>query len=168
MVLIHHIFSITITLINKLAFYNSKNKTLGGFIMEIKALFSSILVCFLVLGLTGFNPLGFIRSDEPVRAGQELEMHVNLNNDLEEYAEEHPDRNVDMDLDNVRVHAYIIDSFDDVVLYSNNIEIDKGEKSSAWLFWEIPEDVPEGDYLVRVVANGDGFKDVDYTWVSVY
>lgn len=122
----------------------------------MKKLFSIISVFILFIALTGFNPLGYIRSNEPVTYGDELEMHVNINNDL------------DKDIDNVRVRAYIIDTFDEYVLYSNNIEIPKGDKASTWLFWDVPRNAPKGDYLVRVVANGDGFKDVDYTWVSIY
>ena len=124
--------------------------------MAVKELFSTIMLCLLVLGLTLFNPLGYIRSNEPIENNQELEIHVNLNND------------VDDDLDNVRIRTYILDDLDDFVLYSNNIEINEGEKASAWLFWDVPSYVPADDYLVRVVANGDGFKDVDYTWVTVY
>lgn len=124
--------------------------------MASKEFFGTIFLCFIVLGLTGFNLLGYIRSDEPVGAGRELEMHVNLNNEGTK------------DFDNVRVRAYILDSFDEFVIYGNNIELNAGEKASSWLFWDVPSYVPSGDYLVRVVASGNGFKDVDYTWVTIY
>lgn len=122
--------------------------------MDVKGFFGSISICFLVLGLAGFNPLGQIRPNEPVNAGGELEVHVNLNNHLHH------------SLDNVRIRGYMPEL--DAFAYGSSLDVGRHKKTGSWLYWDIPEDTPKGDYLVRVVASGDGFRDVDYTWASIY
>lgn len=118
-----------------------------------KKIMLNVFVFLFVIGITGFEPLGMVRLDETVRAGDELAVHVNTLNEGED------------DLDNVKVTAYIPDL--EIIAKSRNFDLDDGEKQGRWLFIDIPADAQPGYYLVKISVKGNDFRSVKYTGFSV-
>ena len=105
---------------------------------------------FLVLVLLSF--FGMIRSNEPVARGDELEMHVNIVNDLGH------------DLDDVQVSMFIYEL--GVEVNSGTFDIDGKDNAGKLLYWGT-KGVPAGDYLARIVASNDDFRNVKYRYIMI-
>ncbi len=105
---------------------------------------------FLVLVLLSF--FGMIRSNEPVARGDELEMHVNIVNDLGH------------DLDDVHISMFIYEL--GVEVNSGTFDIDGKDSVGRLLYWGT-KGVPAGDYLARIVASNDDFRNVKYRYITI-
>ncbi len=116
---------------------------------------NDIISCFLIMvvlaGVVGV--LGNIRVFEPVVAGNEVELFVNVNNPTDD------------DLEDMSVKAV----FFDLGLYvvSSEFAIDDGATKSASLFLDVPANAPKGDHLVKIVASNDDVYDSKFIYVSV-
>lgn len=102
---------------------------------------------------SGISILGGIRALEPVRAGDELELFVNVNNPT------------DGDFDDMSVKAIFFELGEYVI--SNSFDLDDGETKSARLYLNIPLDAPKGDHLVKIVVSNDDVYDSKFIYVNV-
>jgi len=93
-----------------------------------------------------------IRGNVPLDRGDELEMHINVVNNLDE------------DLEDVHVRMLIYDL--GIVVDSNTLDVDDMDNAGKFLFWDTDR-VPAGDYLVRVVASNDDFRNVNHRYISI-
>ena len=105
---------------------------------------------FLVLVLLSF--FGMIRSNEFVESGDVLEMYINVVNSL------------GSDLDGVHVSMFIYEL--GVVVNSDTFDIDGRDNAGRLLFWET-NGVPAGDYLVRITASNDDFRNVKHRYITI-
>jgi uncharacterized membrane protein len=113
----------------------------------------NVFVFLFVIGIMSYEPLGMVRLDEVVRAGDELAVHVNTVNEGDD------------ELDNVKITVYIPDL--EIIARSRNFDLGDGEKQGRWLFIDIPEDAQPGHYPVKITVKGDRFRSVKYTWFSL-
>ena len=107
-----------------------------------------MMVFFLVI----FSFFGMIRGNEPLSSGDELEMHVNIVNKLDE------------DLEDVHVRMLIYGL--GIVVDSNTLDVDDMDNVGKFLFWDTDR-VPAGDYLMRVVVSNDYFRNVKHRYISI-
>lgn len=108
------------------------------------------MMVFFVLVMLSF--FGMIRGNEPVSSGDELEMHVNIVNDL------------NSDLEDVHLSMLIYDL--GIIIGANTFDVEDNDNVGKFLFWETDE-VPAGDYLVRIVASNDDFRHVKHRYISI-
>jgi uncharacterized membrane protein len=108
------------------------------------------IIVFFVLAILSF--FGMIRSNEPITSGEELEMHVNIVNDLNE------------DLEDVHLSMLIYDL--GIVINANTFDVDDMDNVGKFLFWET-EGIPAGDYLVRITASNDDFRNVKHRYITI-
>lgn len=108
------------------------------------------MVVFFVLVILSF--FGMIRSNEPVARNGELGMHVNVVNDLNN------------DLDDVHLSMLIYDL--GIVVNTNTFDVDDRDNVGKFLFWEA-ENIPPGDYLVRITVSNDDFRNVKHRYISI-
>ncbi len=106
----------------------------------------------MVLFIIVFSFFGMIRSNEVVVSGDALEMYVNIVNSL------------GSDLDDVRVRMFIYDL--GVVVDSDTFDVDGKDNAGRLLFWETGG-APAGDYLVRITASNDDFRNVKYRYITI-
>ena len=108
-----------------------------------------IMVFFVLVILSFF---GMIRSNEPVASGEELEMHVNVVNDI------------DSDLEDVHLSMLIYDL--GIVVNTNTFDVDDMDNVGKFIFWEI-DNISTGDYLVRITASNDDFRNVKHRYITI-
>lgn len=108
-----------------------------------------IMVFFVLVILSFF---GMIRSNDPVVRGEELEMHINVVNDL------------NSDLEDVHLSMLIYDL--GIVVNANTFDVEDNGNTGKFIFWET-DDVPAGDYLVRITASNDDFSNVKHRHIAV-
>lgn len=108
------------------------------------------LMVFFVLAILGF--FGMIRSNEPVMRGYELGTHVNIVNSLDE------------DLEDVHLSMLVYDL--GIVVNTNTFDVDSNDNMGRFVFWKTDK-VPKGDYLVRIAASNDDFRNVKHRYISV-
>ncbi|MEK6808417.1 MAG: hypothetical protein AABY14_01895 [Nanoarchaeota archaeon] len=113
------------------------------------------LTVFLVFlfAFVSFNPIGRIYTNEPVSKEGELNFYVNLNNALKEK------------LDDIRVRAYIYDIGE--VVYSNDFDIGRKSTRLSRMSWKVSDAVTKGEYMIKVSASNDKFRDSKHIIVEV-
>jgi len=117
-----------------------------------KDLFITFAFAILVFG--GVDILGSIHTLEPVEAGEESEIYVNLRNN---YAET---------FDDVSVKAYFFGWTDRVV--SSEFDLHKnGDAEAAKLQFYVPSYVMPGEYLVYLTASNDDIFDTTFFTIAV-
>jgi len=107
------------------------------------------IMVFFVLAIFSF--FGMIRGNEPIR-GDELEMHVNIVNDLDE------------DLDDVHLNMLIYEL--GIVVSANTFDVEDMDNVGRFLFQET-DDIPAGEYLVRITASNDDFRNVRHRYITI-
>ena len=112
-----------------------------------------IIIVGLLSSFVGFSPFQTIVVEEPAAAGKELSTHVNLRNDLDEKVEDV----------NVRVFIYDLG----LAFYSTGFDISKKDGKGLWVLGDLPRNIPKGDYLARVTASNDHFRDVRHVYIAV-
>lgn len=112
-----------------------------------------IIMVGLLFSFVGFNPFRTIIIEEPAVAGQEFLTHVNLRNDLSS------------NVGDVSVRMFIYDL--GLVFYSSEFDIADRDGVGLWVFGELSSNVPPGDYLVRVTASNDHFRDVRHVYITI-
>lgn len=108
------------------------------------------VIFFITILLVGLGQIRFW--DEYIKVGQELELHVNVVNDKP------------YDLDDFRVKVHI---FGLTRLTSHNFDIDDNDSYGLFFHYRIPYNTKKGDYLVRITASNDDFKDVEYREITI-
>ena len=109
-----------------------------------------MVIFLLPILLVGIGQIRFW--DEYVRVGQELQLHVNVVNDKP------------YDLDDFRVKVHI---FGLTWLSSNTFDIDDHDNVGLWFYYLIPKNTKKGDYLVKITASNEDFKDTEYRFITV-
>ena len=61
---------------------------------------------------------------------------------------------------------YFLDIGD--AIYSRNTDLSKGGNSLFRLFWDVPNDIEAGEYIVKVVASSDKLRHSKYVFLNVY
>jgi len=100
--------------------------------------------------LVGLGQIRFL--DDYFRLGQELEMHINVVNDKP------------YDVDDVRVKVDILGL---TQLTSHNFDVDDNSNYGFFFHWIIPYNSKKGEYLVRITASNDDFKDIKYRYITI-
>ena len=103
-----------------------------------------------MVSLAGFNPLGKIAA-EPASRGGELQMHVDVVNDM----------NRDFDDTNVAVFLYDIGE----IFYSGEFDLEDNAVEGLTLFWNVPYNIKPGEYIARITASNDEFRDVKHVYL---
>ena len=84
--------------------------------------------------------------------GEEMELHSNIvNNDPE-------------DSKDIRVVGYI----PELGVIIRGTAFDVQDNYGKFLWWDIPQDVQEGDYLVKITASNDDFRTSKYRYIHIY
>ncbi|MBW2976103.1 hypothetical protein KY347_01505 [Candidatus Woesearchaeota archaeon] len=97
--------------------------------------------------------IGMIRDNGYASADEQYFMHVNVNNDGEDY------------LEDLSVKLLIYDL--GIVLQTESFDLDDGDKEGKLIFWDVPSYVKPGDYLVRITAGNDEARDVKHRVIMV-
>ena len=112
-----------------------------------------MIAAILVFGFAGFSPMRTIIVEEPASAGKEFGTHVNLRN------------NLNLDVEKVSVRIFIYDL--GLSFYSSSFDMDKKDSTGLWVFGDMPSYAPAGDYLARVTASNDNFREVKHVYIAV-
>ena len=118
-----------------------------------KDIISCFLIATVLFAMGGVNILGRINVLEPVQAGDELELFVNVNNPTEK------------DMDDMSVKAIFFDLGE--YLVGSEFDLDDGETVGLRLLFDIPSNAPKGDHLVKIVASNDDVYDSKFIYVRV-
>ncbi|MDP7180087.1 MAG: hypothetical protein QF824_02370 [Candidatus Woesearchaeota archaeon] len=118
----------------------------------MKKIIGLLLVLSTVL-LSGFAPLSKVFISEPIQIGQENELFVLVNNDLNE------------DFDRTRARIFIHDL--GVTLYSQGFDLQAQDNQVARFYWTPDESVKPGDYIARVEVSNSQFKDWEYVYLNI-
>ena len=104
-----------------------------------------VFILFLVLGQIRF-------SDYVVKRGSLLEMHVNVVNE----------ENKDADDVLLRVDVIGVDN-----LFLRRFDVDDNDNQGFLFDWTVPKSLKKGEYIVRVSASNDDYRDVEYREIRV-
>jgi len=87
--------------------------------------------------------------------GDELDLYLNI------------EKNVDYDIDNIRLAVYIPDL--DVYGVSNRFDLED-DRQAKTMFVDMPRDVEPGTYLMRIFMTNDDdhLRTVKHWWLDVY
>ena len=114
---------------------------------------SGLLITILLFSFVNFYPLGQIHYNEPAVSGEEMEMYVNVRNSLDE------------NFKDTMVRAFVYDL--GVALYSSPFKLRDNDNMMVRLYWDVPSDVPPGDYLTKVSLSNDQFRSSQHMILSV-
>ena len=103
---------------------------------------------FLIFGL-----IGMIRGLDPVSPGDLFFMHVNVNNDEGK------------DLDDLRVRVLIYDL--GIVLRTSSFDLDDGDTTGKFVFWDVPYDAKTGTYWARITVSNDEVREVRHRLITI-
>ena len=112
-----------------------------------------LLMTILLFSFVNFYPLGRIHYNEPAVSGEEMEMYVNVRN------------NLDKDFKGTSVRAFIYDL--GIAIYSSPFKLNDNDNMLVRLYWDVPSDIPPGDYLTKVSLSNDQFKSSQHMIISV-
>jgi hypothetical protein len=112
----------------------------------------SVFMLVGILAFAGFAPLSKIFINEPLTNGQENEIIVVVNNDL----------NRDFDDTRVRIFVYDLGMF----FHSSGFDMESNSNSVSRFYWT-PDNVPAGDYLAKVEISNDKFRSWRHVWLPV-
>ena len=118
----------------------------------MKKSYMCFLLMIFVAGIIGTKLIGTIHS-EPVKAGEDAIVYVNLKNPLAH------------DFHDMTIKAITLDfySFD----LAHGFRIDDYETATAKLLLHIPKTVEKDSYLVRISATSADFQDSRYVYINV-
>ena len=111
------------------------------------------LIPILLFSFVNFYPLGRIHYIEPAFSGEEMGMYVNVRNNLDE------------DFKGTSVRAFIYDL--GIALYSNPFKLEDNSNMLVRLYWDVPYNIPPGDYLTKVSLSNDQFTSSQHIIISV-
>ena len=116
--------------------------------MELKKTF---LLVFLVLAVFSMSRIRML--DNYVSPGGELEIHASVVN------------SGDKDIDDVRVVAYMPDLGDSA--NGARFDVNDNDNYGKLFWWDIPQTVPPGEYLVRITASNDNHRVRKFRYIYV-
>ncbi len=108
------------------------------------------VIFFIAILLVGLGQIRFL--DEYIKPGQELWMHVNVINDKP------------YDLEDFRVKVDILGL---TRLRSHTFDIDDNDNYGLFFHWRIPYATKKRDFLVKITASNDDFRDVRYRYITI-
>lgn len=121
----------------------------------MKSIYFSILLIFMAYGLN-LKEIGMIRFVEPVSAGDELAIHINL---LNEGRYTFPSFKLSGYIPELELRSSV-----------NLFDLGNNEKAAKWLFFDIPIGTKPGFYLVEISAIGKDdpmFHEKEYRYVQI-
>tara|TARA_Y100000310_G_C20435773_1_gene693652 strand:- start:12 stop:365 length:354 start_codon:yes stop_codon:yes gene_type:complete len=116
--------------------------------METKQIF---ILVFLVLSIFSLSRIRFL--DDHIMPGNELEIHTSMVN------------SGDDDIDDVRVVALFQGLGEDIRV--NHFDIQDNDNHGKFLWWDVPQTVPPGEYLVRITASNDDHSSRKFRFITV-
>ena len=118
----------------------------------MKKIIGLLLVLSTVL-LSGFAPLSKVFINEPIEIGQENELLVLVDNELNE------------DFDRTRARIFILDL--GITLHSQGFDLQGQDNEVARFYWTPDASIKPGDYIARVEVSNSQFKDWDYVYLNL-
>jgi hypothetical protein len=118
-----------------------------------KDIIACCIIITMVFALGGIDILGRIFYDDPVRAGDNLDMVVNLENPTSK------------DIDDLSVKAFILDSGD--YLVAGGFDLDDNTVDSKHLYFNVPKSFEKGLHIIKVIVSNDDYYDSKYVYVDV-
>ena len=116
--------------------------------MESKQIF---LFVFLVLAVFSMSRIRFL--EESLRYGDELEMYAGIVN------------SGNRDIDDVRVIAYMPELGEDI--RGSSFDINDNDNYGKLMWWNIPNSIPKGEYMVRITASNDDHMVRKFRYITV-
>jgi hypothetical protein len=112
------------------------------------------IVVFVMLSFSAVAfPISSIRlHNEYLNLGDEFEMYVNLVNEL------------DNDLEDLNFRVFLMDFGG--VIGSNKFDIADNDKRTESIFWDIPKNLPRGEYLIKITVKNKNIRDVKYRYIT--
>ena len=111
----------------------------------------TLILAILVLSIFSFTKLRFL--DDHLAPGEELEMFTSFVN------------RGTSDVENVRVIAFLPDLGDFVK--TSNFDVNNGDNYGNMMWWDVPQDAPKGEYLVRISAGNEDHKVRKFRYITV-
>ena len=96
--------------------------------------------------------IGKVRMVDPFEAGTNL-VHINYRN------------NLDSDMENMKIKIFIPQL--ELFWQTTSFDIEDDNNHGRFIPIEIPNDVPAGDYLVRMTLSNDDARRVKHHWVTI-
>jgi uncharacterized membrane protein len=107
-----------------------------------------LFVVLLVFGL-----IGAIRTSDPLNSDDLFFMHINVNNEGTK------------DLDDLSVRVLFYDL--GIIFQTNSFDLDDRDTAGKLIFWDVPNNVEPGDYLVRITVSNDDVREVRHRIVTI-
>lgn len=111
------------------------------------------LVFLIFVGFVNSHSLGRFLIEEPFNRGEFGTAYVTIRN------------NFDRDLEDVNVNFYIYDL--GLRFTSLSWDIDEDDHVVQRLFMYIPENIPRGQYLTKISAGNDYFRDAQHVYLRI-
>jgi len=112
-----------------------------------------ILVILLVFSLVGVNAIGKFYANDPIRAGQELDILSVIRNPTND------------DFEDVNVRLFIYDL--GIMIPAGSFDIDDKESKVARVYWNVPNSIPSGMYLAKLSASNKDFRDSKHFYITI-
>lgn len=114
---------------------------------------SVLLLVLFAFSFVNSHSLGGFLIEEPFKRGESGTAYVTIRN------------NFDKELENVNIRFYIYDL--GLVYSSAPSDISKDDHVVQRLFINIPKNIPAGDYLTKITAGNDKFRDTQHVYIRI-
>ena len=118
--------------------------------MQIKSL---IITFLLVFSLVGVNAIGRFYTNNPVMAGEELEILSVIRNPTND------------DFEDVNVRLFIYDL--GIMIPAGSFDIDDKESKVARVYWNVPNSIRSGMYLAKLSVSNQDFRDSEHFYITI-
>jgi len=100
-----------------------------------------------------FASIGAFFSNEPVSAGDELEILAVVSN---------PGRQT---LENVNLRLFIYDL--GIMVNSNPFDVGDRDSGVGRIYWTVPKSITKGTYIAKLEASNDIFRDWEHVYITI-
>jgi len=111
----------------------------------------TFLLIILVLSVFSLSRIRFL--DENLAYNSELEIHTSIVN------------NGNKDIDDVRIIGYIPELGE--FIRGNHFDVQDNDNYGKLMWWNIPQTIPKGEYLVRISASNDKHRARKFRYITV-
>lgn len=112
-----------------------------------------LLYSVLIFSIFSFASLGRFYTNEPVKAGDELEVLATVKNPTGSTA------------DDVSLRVFIYDL--GIMLNSNPFDVSKESSAVGRIYWTVPSGTSKGTYLAKLEVSNDRFRDWQHTYITI-
>ncbi len=106
-----------------------------------------------LLSVFSFATMGAFYSNEPVSAGDELEVLAIVRNPT------------DTTMENVNIRLFIYEL--GIMMNSYPFDVDDKDSAVGRIYWTVPSNIPRGTYLAKLVASNDRFRDWQHMYITI-